>query len=239
MSTMSRTAPRPARTATTPKPRGKAAPVRQPLSTERIVGAALELVHEDGLAALSTRRIGQRLRCEAMSIYHHFPSKQHLLDGMVDHVLGGFELPPAGTDPIERVRRVLHGYRAMAHRHPAFYPYLAVHRLNTPAGVRFIESMLVLLQEAIPDPGLAARYFRAAGYYVMGASLDETSGYAKGPSAADPVSDAYVGEHCPALARSAPFFQRSQWDATFDLGLEALLAAMAADAKRLASVRRK
>lgn len=239
MRTMSRKSPGLVRAAAGPKRRGAAAPVRQPLSPDRIVRAALELVHQEGLAALSTRRLGLHLHCEAMSIYHHFPSKQHLLDAMVDHALATFELPPAQADAIERVRQVVHGYRALAQRFPAFYPYMAVHRLNTPTGVRFIESFLEVIQDAVADPGLAARYFRAVGYYAMGAGLDETSGYAGGPSAAEPVSDAYVREHCPALARSAPYFQRSQWDATFDLGLEALLGAMAADAKRISAPARR
>ena len=217
---------------------GKAAP-REPLSPERILQAALALVDEHGLDALSTRRLGQRLRCEAMSIYHHYPSKQHLLDAMVDRVAASIEIPPADGDPMRRVAEVFRAYRTMAHRFPAFFPYAAVHRLNTPTGVRLIESVLGVIRAAVPDDELAARYFRVAGYYLIGAALDETSGYAKGPSAAEPVDDAYIRAHCPLLMRAAPYFQRAQWDATFDLGLEILLAAMAADAKRLKSGARR
>jgi len=204
---------------------------RQPLSRARIVEAALALVDQEGLSALSTRRLGVRLRCEAMSIYHHFPSKQHLLDAMVDHVIGGIELPPGGGDALQRVRETLVAYRAMAHRHPAFFPYVAVHRLNTPTGVRFIDRVLGLIRAAVVDDQLAARYFRVVGYYLVGAALDETAGYAKGPSAAEPVDDATIRAECPELTRAAPYFQRGHWDATFDLGIDALMVAMAADAK--------
>jgi AcrR family transcriptional regulator len=206
---------------------------REPLTPQRIVDAALALVDDEGLAGFSTRRLGERLRCEAMSIYHHYPSKQHLLDAMVDRVIGSIEFPPAGGDPIGRVRALFDAYRAMAHRHPAFFGYAAVHRLNTPVGVRFIDDAIALIRTAVPDDALAARYFRAAGYYLVGAALDETSGYARGPSAAEPVDDAYIAAHCPNLLRAAPYFERVQWDATFDLGIDALLAAMTADAKRL------
>jgi hypothetical protein len=64
----------------------------------------------------------------------------------------------------------------------------------------------------------------------MGAGLDETAGYAKGPSAAEPVSDDYIAEHCPRLAAAAPYFRRAEWDRTFELGVEALLAGVARDA---------
>ncbi len=216
-----------------------APPPREPLSPRRILEAALALVDEHGVGALSTRRLGERLRCEAMSIYHHYPSKQHLLDAMVDRVLDSLPRVADDADPIERVRQVCHAYRTMAHRHPAFFPYVATHRLNTPSGVRFIDTMLALFRDAVHDDELAARYFRVAGYYLIGAGLDETAGYAKGPSAAEPVGDDHIVEHCPALAQAARFFRREQWDATFELGVDALLAAMTADAKRLAGVRRK
>ncbi|VTU31176.1 TetR/AcrR family transcriptional regulator [Variovorax sp. PBL-E5] len=204
-----------------------------PLSPERIVQAALDEVEADGLAALSMRKVGQRLGREAMSLYHHFPSKQHLLDAMVDHALRSIEPPPPGLSPIDRVRRSIYDYRAMASRFPALFPLVAVHRLNTPTGVRFIESILVLISAVVPDAETAARYFRAIGYYITGAGLDESAGYAKGPSAAEPVSDEFVVRECPQLVGVAPYFKPAHWDATFALGVEALLAAMKRDAARL------
>ncbi|HEU4603874.1 MAG TPA: hypothetical protein VFS24_18000, partial [Steroidobacteraceae bacterium] len=52
----------------------------------------------------------------------------------------------------------------------------------------------------------------------------ETAGYARGPSAAEPVSDDFVARECPNLIEAAPFFQEKHWDATFDYGVDALLA---------------
>ncbi|MFO1329433.1 MAG: TetR/AcrR family transcriptional regulator [Rubrivivax sp.] len=211
-----------------PPPRGARAGPR--LTPAGIVDAALALVAQDGLAQLSTRRLGDRLGCEAMSIYHHFPSKQHLLDALVDRVIGSLEWPDPALPPLQRVRAAVHAYRDMARRHPALFPYVAVHRLNTPTGVRFIEGILALVQAVVPDPERAARHFRVLGYYLMGAGLDETAGYAKGPTAAEPVDDAHIATHCPRLMASARWFQPGEWDRTFELGVDALLAAMARDA---------
>jgi AcrR family transcriptional regulator len=211
----------------------------EPLTAQRIVDAALALVEEASLAGLTTRRLGERLGCEAMSIYHHFPSKRHLLDALVDHAIGSIELAPAAMAPMERLRHAMYAWRAMANRFPALYPLVAVHRLNTPTGVGMIESVLALIADVVPDAELTARHFRALGYYITGASLDETSGYARGPSAAEPVSDAYIAAHCPRLMACAPFFQPRHWQATYDLGLEALLARVEADALALAGRKRK
>jgi AcrR family transcriptional regulator len=226
-------------TRTRPVTATRSAGAPAPLSRERIVAAALEEIELDGLATFSTRKLGQRLGCEAMSIYHHFPSKQHLLDALVDHAISSLAMPPAGLVPIARLRQAMLDYRAMANRFPALYPLIAVHRLNTPAGVRLIELVLGLIADVLPDAELTARHFRALGYYVTGASLDETAGYAHGPSAAEPVDGAYIAVHCPRLAASAAFFQPDHWQKTYELGLDALLARVEADAFALAARKRK
>ena len=207
---------------------------REPLTRERIVQASLDLIADEGLAAFSTRKLGERLGVEAMSIYHHFPSKQHLLDALVEHAIATIDVPPPGPDAPARLRQAMYSYRAMAHRFPALFPLVAVHRLNMPAGVLFIERIVRLVRSASPDAESAARLFRAVGYYLTGACLDETSGYARGPSAAQPVSDAFIREHCPNLVEAAPFFQRDHWDATFELGVALLVRGGAPAVKRRA-----
>ena len=145
------------------------------LSHERIVATALGLVDVHGLPALTFRRLGEALGCEAMSVYHYFPSKRHLLDALVASVLDGIGEPPAEEDPIDRLRYLGREYRSMAHRHPQFFPHVALHRLDMPAGVAFIERMLRHFREALPDDRLAAQAFRIFRFYVIGAALDETA----------------------------------------------------------------
>jgi AcrR family transcriptional regulator len=202
--------------------------VRPPLTRVRIVASALALIDRDGLADFSLRRLGAFLGCEPMSIYHYFPSKAHLMDALIDDALRSVLVDPPDTDPIDRLRAMARSYLEVAHRHPRLFPMIAVHRLNTPAGVEFIESVLALVHAAIPDDRLAAQYFRVLSYYVTGAALDETAGYANGPSAAEPVTDAYIEEHCPRLAAAARFHKPEWWPSTFDLGLETLLDALRA-----------
>ncbi len=196
------------------------------LSRLGILQAALELVAQDGLAQLSTRRLGERLGCQAMSIYHHYPNKHHLLDAMVDHVVAAIASPPPELPPLERLRFGMYAFRAAAHQHPALFPLVATHRLNTPTGVRFIERMLQLVRAVVPDAELAARHFRVLGYFLVGAALDETAGYARGPSAAEPVDDAFMAREAPAVIQAGRWFQPNQWDATFELGVQTLLNAM-------------
>jgi len=184
----------------------------------------MALVDREGLAALSTRRLGSELGCEAMSIYHHFPNKAYLMDALVDLMLAQARVPAADEGEwLERLRRAAHGFRAMALMHPKFFPFFAVHRLNTPSGVAFLNGIIGILREAGFSDRDAARYFREIGYYLTGAALDETAGYAKGPSAAEPVSNEIISANFPHLAAASSYFQPEQFQATFETGLEMLL----------------
>ena len=113
-------------------------PLKEPLSRERLELAALELMEEEGQAGFSTRRLAARLGYEAMSIYHYFPSKGHLMDALVDRVIGEemSVLQPGAAPWREQVETAAWEWRRMALRHPVFFGYLALHRLNTPTGLR-------------------------------------------------------------------------------------------------------
>jgi AcrR family transcriptional regulator len=213
-------------------PTGRRKPAPPPLSRERIVEAALALVEREGLESFSMRRLGAELGREAMSLYHFFPSKRHLVDALVDQAIASVEFPPSKLAPKERMRRLMRAYREMAHRYGKLYSVIGVHRLNTPTGVQFIEKALGIARDITGNDEDAARAFRWIGYYLMGAALDETMGYAKGPSAAEPVDDAFIRSNCPQLSRSARYFGRAEWDKTFEAGMEALLASLGKRALR-------
>src|SRR5205085_1478912 len=87
---------------------------------------ALKLVDEEGLEALSMRRLGARLGVEAMSLYRHVRDKGELLDALQAAVLGPLISPRGKTRPW---RAELGGQardlRASLLRHPNVAPLLA------------------------------------------------------------------------------------------------------------------
>lgn len=206
--------------------RGKVAAKKERLNRQAIAEAALALIDREGLEALSFRRLGQELGCEAMSLYHYLPSKAHLLDAIVDLVFGQLLVTPPGPPWVERLRQSAWNYRAMALAHPKLFPLIAVHRMNTPTGVKKLDEIIAVFREAGFDDATAARLFREMGYYLVGAALDETAGYAKGPSAAVPVTEEQIARDCPSLAAAAPYFRPQYFEETFRCGLEILLQGM-------------
>jgi len=201
----------------------KSSKVRRPLDRESIERAALRLIDDEGLAEFSMRHLGKKLGVEAMSLYHHYPSKAHLLDALLDRLIGSLPIPETTLPWRERVLRLILDYRALAAKHPKFAPFMIVHRMNTRTTLAWLESMVRILSDAGFDPAEGARAFRAVGYFLMGAILDESSGYAGGPTAAESVPEAEQALIAPTVARFGPYFAREHWDATFQSGLDALL----------------
>jgi AcrR family transcriptional regulator len=66
---------------------------RAALHRDHIVATAVTLADEQGVDALSMRRLAQRLGTGAMSLYNHVSDKDDLLEAMVEHVLGDPSMP--------------------------------------------------------------------------------------------------------------------------------------------------
>ncbi|NUR90569.1 MAG: TetR family transcriptional regulator [Nonomuraea sp.] len=84
-----------------------------------VLRAAIELLDEVGLDALTMRLLAGRLGVRASALYRHYPSKQALLDAMVDHLVGpADEAPPPGTPWEQLLRGAASGMREvmLAHR---------------------------------------------------------------------------------------------------------------------------
>lgn len=214
-----------------PKARSHAS-IRSTLSREKIEVEALALIEERGLEGFSTRKLGERLHCEAMSVYHHFPSKAHLLDALVDRTLRNLPIASRDAAPAERIRRLAQAWRAMSRQSPRFYLWMALHRWNSAIGVQFLAEVLDCFYAARLPPEQAARGFRVLGYYLLGATLEETSGYALGPSALEPLTDADVMRLYPQVARAATYSHPDQFDTTFELGLGLLLKGLGIEDSR-------
>lgn len=207
---------------------------RKPLSPERIAQAALALVDKEGIEGFSFRVLAKKLGCEAMSIYHYFPSKAHLFDAMIEICIAETKVPPVGLPWIERLRGLAHAYRATALRHPGFFLYFAIYRMNNRAGLSFLNRIVEIFQETGLPPARQAAHFRVIGYYIMGAGLDEAMGYIKGPSATEPVPETQARKDFPAIMSLGHYFSKTHHEATFEHGLETLLARLEEDAKHQA-----
>jgi AcrR family transcriptional regulator len=205
------------------RPRGPA------LSADRIAAEALRLIDEAGLDGFGFRPLAARLGCQAMSLYRYFPSKAHLFEELVNRCLAEHPAPDAALPWREKLVRRAHDFRRIALDHPGFFPYFAVFRMNNRAGLAFIDGVVATLAEAGLPPEAQARHFRAIGYYLTGAGLEEALGYTRGPSATDPVPPDQAARDYPAITAIGRWFAADERQATFDAGLAVFLDRIEAD----------
>lgn len=89
------------------------------LTVPEITTAAVELADQEGLTAVSMRRVAGELAVSPMSLYTYVPSKAELIDLMLDAVYREIPLTEwDGEDWRERLERVARDNRALVERHP-------------------------------------------------------------------------------------------------------------------------
>jgi len=131
-----------------PRPR-RPAPPAQPdpreLRTEQVVAVATALADEDGLAALSMRRIAAELGVATMSLYQRVRGKEELLVLMLDAVFARFPppTPPPGANWRVRVELIARTQWACYQRHPWAPGLMSMSRpQNAPHGMLHTEALL-------------------------------------------------------------------------------------------------
>jgi TetR/AcrR family tetracycline transcriptional repressor len=139
----------------------KRRPKRRPLDQAQVVRAALALLDDVGLDALTMRRLSERLGIKAASLYRHVRNKDELLQLLADEINGEIPLTRStGTwqsQVLEMARNVRKGL--LAHRDAA--QLLAITMPFGPRRLRHIESLLRILRSA----GLSGRDATRAAYH--------------------------------------------------------------------------
>ena len=209
-------------------------PPRAALSRERVLRAAVELADRGGIDSLTMRQLGERLGAGAMSIYHHVPGKEALLDGMVDIVFGEIDVPPASADWRDALRRRAISTRAALRRHPWAIGLMESRAQPGPANLRQHNAVLACLREAgfsVPD---AVHAYSVQDAYIYGFALGDRSLFETSAQAAR-AGEAMV-ERFRHLAAELPYsyevvggyVARGGYDpdAEFEFGLDLILDAL-------------
>jgi AcrR family transcriptional regulator len=168
---------------------GKRGRDRPRLTADRIAAVALELLDEQGVAAVTMRAVADGAGVRPMSLYRHFSDRDRMLDAVVDRVVNELgEDPEVPRTPIQGWRPYLEalarGVRRYARRHPHAFPLVATRPSEAPwinpplRSIRWVESMLTaLLGEGFTDEQTLFAY-RVFNSFLLGYLLLETSAMA-------------------------------------------------------------
>ncbi|MFN3256617.1 MAG: TetR/AcrR family transcriptional regulator [Ilumatobacter sp.] len=174
-------------------------PVRRPpLDAAQIVAAGIELADDEGVDALTMRRLAERLGFKVMALYNHVANKDELLTLMVDAVAGSIEAPPE-VRSLAAVRAHAVATRATFVRHP-WAPALWQRYLPGPNRIDHMELLLRHFDESGLPPDVAHLGFHAVTNHVLGYTLQELS---MGVHADDPDAPAIVERFLASLSPSA------------------------------------
>ncbi len=89
------------------------------LTRERVVEAALRIMDDEGLDAVTMRRVAREVGVEAMSLYHHVRDKEDLLDGICAAGDAAISAIPDEDRPwIEVARDGAREWRRVLREHP-------------------------------------------------------------------------------------------------------------------------
>ena len=206
---------------------------RPALSTERVLREALRLADEEGLDAVSMRRLGRELGAGAMSLYHYVSSKDELLDGMVDLVFAEIEAPSGESDWRTAMRRRSSSARDVLLRH-SWAVALMESRTNPGlANLQHREAVTACLRRAGFSIEMTVHANWLLDSYVYGFVLEESSlPFDTAEELADMADDVYMPllppEQYPYLNEVAGALLAGGYDhrAEFVFGLDVILDAL-------------
>jgi AcrR family transcriptional regulator len=203
---------------------------RKPLSRERILETALTVADEQGIEALSMRKLGQQLGYEAMSLYNHVANKDDLVDGLLDLVLAEMEAPtPGGGLPAIRASAVA-AHEALK-RHP-WAPRLLM-TSTRPGRIAYMEGLLACLRGSGLSAETTYHAYHIVDAHIFGFSLWEAGHSGSAPSHIEdmrawfeemiPVERyPYLHEHGLQHLNDGPYLPVSAYEMALDLLLESL-----------------
>lgn len=141
---------------------------RPPVSTERIIDAALQIIDEAGAEQMSMRSLAHRLKSSTATLYRHYPNRAALIIAVIDRVLAEVDLD---TDDLyaatwrQACRRLAHATFGALSRHRNVAPLLAEHPPIGPNAMALREHWFAVMlhhgfppEQAGPCTVMLARY---------------------------------------------------------------------------------
>jgi AcrR family transcriptional regulator len=110
-----------------------------------------------------------------MTIYHHVPNKEAIIDGMVDRVFGEIELPPTELDWRAAILVRSRSMREVLARHPWASPLMETRTSPGLATLRHHDAVLGCFRSAGFSLELTAHAYALVDAFLYGFALQEAT----------------------------------------------------------------
>ncbi len=160
-------------------------PPRPKFSRDQLQAAALAIVDEEGLAALSMRSLAARLGTGPMTIYNYVSDRDDLDALLIDAVMAKVALPARGRDWQADLRVLVRALWRAVRAHRAVIPLILTRRSGSETALMPAEALLAVLAAGGRSGTDLLVAFRAVTGFVAG------------------LAQAQLAEQDPAIERMA------------------------------------
>lgn len=188
---------------------------RDPLSRDRVLRAALDLVDRDGADALTMRSLAKDLGVEAPSLYKHVPNKAAILDGICELIYAEVVVDDVGEAWQDRLRAYADGFRRALLDHHAAIPILTTRAVSTDGSMLLVEIALAEFARVGFDPETARKLLNVVVAMITGMVLSEMSD-------GDTARRSFDAPEKFPLASATVISTPADRDAEFDMAIEML-----------------
>jgi AcrR family transcriptional regulator len=227
---------------TLPSGRSQPRERKEPLTTERIVDAAMVLMKREGYDNVSMRSLARELGTGPASLYAHVANKDELDQYVVDRISAMLEVPEPDPDRWqEQLKDVLRDTLQLYRQHPGAARAAMGMIPTMDGGLGAAEGILAIALAGGVSPQAAAWFCDLAAAYVGAIAYEETIWIARENSSAagkDPDHEAIdeqlrevmagLADRFPLIHRYADEMTAGDGDERFEFGIDVLLAGLAA-----------
>jgi AcrR family transcriptional regulator len=203
---------------------------RTALTRQRVIVAAVALADRIGVDALTIRKLAVELDVKPMTIYHHVPNKEAIIDGMIDLVFGEIDLPPADVGWKQAIRERAASARLVLARHPWAAPLMESRTSPGPSVLRHHDAVLGCLRRGGFSVEMTAHAYALIDAFVYGFALQEanlpaTAGEEMADLAEAMTAAMPVGQYPHLVEFTTEHVLRPGYDfgSEFDFGLDLIL----------------
>ncbi|WP_284992053.1 TetR/AcrR family transcriptional regulator C-terminal domain-containing protein [Arthrobacter sp. efr-133-TYG-120] len=194
------------------------------LDKTRITSAALEIIGRKGYDGLTMAGLAKQLEVAPSALYNHVTAKRDVLQLAEDHLISMVDVSLFGRAPWEEAARIwAWSYRDVFAQHTSLIPVIAVLPVtNAPQTLEMYETVTRAFAAAGFPQNLIVSSIVAFESFIFGSAYDVT--------APDDIFEAGSTvdstPHFRAALKAGRVNERPA-DTAFELGLEALIAALA------------
>jgi AcrR family transcriptional regulator len=206
--------------------------VRARFTKDEIASAALVIVDESGLSALSMRSLAAALGTGPMTMYNYVADKAGLEELVVAAVVADVDVPPPTPDWRHDVHAIATAMWRGVRTHPAAIPLVLTRRMSSATGFAIADGLVGALGRAGLTDGDRLSAFHAVLGFVVGAAQAELAGpLARGrPTDVQEAAariGAVAGERFPHVEALSKVAMQTSVEDDFDGGLRMLLDGIA------------